>query len=513
VAIGNLPELEEVLGVLAQANLPLLETLTLIDSVSTNHVYEIDELLAQLTLRRLGARKVVWATPVPQLRELWVEPSRYDDVTLELIGRTMPNLEELTIDGRRDPAEPQALAELLGRLPALKRLRLLNHRDPQRIVAALTPPPPQLEVLDLSHSNANLGSVSMISRWPTTCGLVAVRTNIAEDAVGVMQKHRSVVASSPPLHAHQSLRDDTGGDSWYVWRAKTAGLDALRIIPNGGQYLIESVIRRNRGDVHDLAMLDLCLALPCEWHVWPWAIAASAQSWRHHYELAEQISREGLMREPREPNFHASIVYCLRKQGRFKEAVAEVPRAYAALLDPPLDAQATGSQLCLIECMMTLGRGAHERSSFAAALALADCFPKLDDQNLQAMRSMCHVAAGDRTAAKAALDKAGALEGAASYVLEPARRSIYDHAIAAFALMPETPIEPGPGFAQRWSEAVSDEAIETAFAALERAWPVYPEREWFRGDPNLFVLGANTRNAGSVVRFWDLLAGRLRGPK
>lgn len=183
------------------------------------------------------------------------------------------------------------------------------------------------------------------------------------------------------------------------------------------------------------------------------------------------------MREPHEPNFYAFVTYGLRRQGLLTEAVAEVPRAELALQQPPKVAQETGAPLCLIDCMFTLAQA----GDYAAALALADRLSKIDDPNLQAMRAMCHVAAGQPDPARVALGKPAVTTGAASYVREPARRAIYDHAIAAVALLT------APG------QPVAEAAIDVALAAIERAWPVYPERNWFKTDPNLVAIREHPR--------------------
>jgi uncharacterized protein (TIGR02996 family) len=484
VALGNIPELEDVIAGLAAADLPLLETVTLIDGPSQGRtVYVIDDLVKRPSLRRLGIRKATWSVPAPHVRELWLEYNERDDATLGLIRKTTPNLEELTIDCRAESPLMEEVVKLLGDLPALRRLRVLHATEVTRLIRELTPPPPNLELLDISHSSADQVTVERFATWPVGCELIALRTRIPQSAAERLRESGHKITSSfPTLRAFARLRDDTGPDSWYVHRAKTEGRDVLRIVPNAGAQLFDSAVRNLESRDYDPVLMDHCVTLPSErWHVWPWASAASARSWRREYALCEAIAREGLMREPREPNFYAFITYAMRRQGLYAEAADEVPRAERALAKPPREAQEDGPALCLIDCMLTLA----QVDRYADALSLSDRLSKYDDPNIQALRAMCHAHAGDHAAAREAIRRAGVgVETAPGYVREPARRAVYDHALAVAALLLQLPedlgrdtlLGPGPP------------DIAGALAALRRAWPVYPEREWFKRDPNLAAL-------------------------
>lgn len=305
LALGNLPELDEVLGELHAAKLPLLETLTVVDGDSAVGVYELDELVGEL--RALGARNATWSVPAPRLRELWIELNSDQEAGFAQIALA-PNLEELTLDCRYELPSPDELATL-WKLPRLRVLRVMHHRDPPALINALTPPPPGLRLFDVSHSPADAAAVAPIASWPKHCALVAVRTNLIADAAPAVCKDRRFTASTPALDGWSSLRHDTGGDTWWVHRAKTDGRAALRTVANVGRALVDTAIRYNDSSKFDLEIMDMCLTFPSEqWRVWPWALAAGARSWKYQYALCELIAREGLMREPLEPNFYAFVL-------------------------------------------------------------------------------------------------------------------------------------------------------------------------------------------------------------
>lgn len=515
VALGNFGRaMPDLLTLLAVADLPLLEAVTLVDArVATGDPpVDLDRLIDSVPLTRLGAHAVRWSQPMPQLRELHLELL---DPSLALL-ETTPNLEQLTLDCRECTPEPVAIARAIHELPRLHTLRVLHCEDVQALVGALTPPPAPLRRIDLSHSA--LADVSLVMRWPVELELVAIRTRISlDDEARMKAAGRRVSITRPALHAWHDLRTDTGEDTWLVHRAKAGDRAGLALVPDGGRQLLESAMRQAEARTYDPAVMEVCVTLPSAvWHAWPWAVAASARSWHREYALSEAIAREGLMREPTEPNFYAFVTYSLRRQGLLTEAVAEVPRAEAALAQPPPDAHYSGPQLCLIDCMFTLAQS----GDYAAALALANRLTSIDDPNIQAVRAICHAATGNGLMARVAYRKAG--EATLAYVNEPARRAVYDHATAVIALLPpldpdavtamfkirdqmpelskylvdeirdaETAAAKPPVEAGAWQPAES--AIEAALTALERAWPVYPERGWFKTDRTLAAVHQHPR--------------------
>ncbi len=495
VGLGNLGKPLEILDALIAADLPLLEGATLIDAPYVDQLVGIDVLLERYPLKRLGARSVTWTRVLPHLRELHLE---LHGTSLAWLGRTLPDLAQLTLDCQRVSPAPIDIARLVADLP-IHTLRVIHHDNPEAVIGALTPPPPHLRRIDLSHSS--LADVGALARWPIDVELVAIRTQITPTTEERLKAAGRKVEITRPALDWSNLGGDLGEDTWWVHRAKLGDRAGLALVPDGGRQLFESATRNWSSERYDVDVMDVCVTLPsARWHAWPWAAAASARSWKKQYALSEAIAREGLMREPREPNFYAFVTYGLRRQGLLTEAVAEIPRAEAALEQPPSDAQATGGPLCLIDCMFTLTL----TGDYAAALALADRLPALDDANLQAMRAMCHAAAGDPILARVAFDRAGRRASAPAYVEEPARRAVYDHATAVIALLPkprttqplptvEVELDaygPSAG-ATEWT--LSEVDFDAAMTALERAWPVYPERNWFKTDRNLAALHQHPR--------------------
>jgi tetratricopeptide (TPR) repeat protein len=224
------------------------------------------------------------------------------------------------------------------------------------------------------------------------------------------------------------------------------------------------------GENYDLDLIDMTLTLPSQkWHLWPWAEAAHARGWKNDYALVEAFAREGLMRDPNETNFHASVISSLYEQKLLAESNAEIPRAERALTASK-SKQMCGESLCLLECMISLARAGR----YADAVAIKQRHDRIDDANLQAMLSMCLAAVGDHAAAREAFARAANIDGAPYYVLQSYRRTIYEHAAAVIALLPP---DPDP-----------DEAI----AALTRG-SYYNQRDWFKHDPNLAALRDDPR--------------------
>ncbi len=459
VGFGALPKVQDAIDVLVDAAPPLLTAVVVFDSDDhRSSAVAIDRLAELPTLRRLGANSTTIEIPMPQLVELSCHLGRGCEDWVATGG--CPNVEIVTIDCRASGERVARLSKMLAGLPKLRRLRLLHLENADEVVDLLARFEGQLESLDLSHSSVTAeGARRLRGRGME---LVALRTALAgidDLAVG------SVTAS--PRDSADSIGDDegvTGG--WLHHVMSTEGRDGLMLMPGIGRMLFRVGTHHSTHGNPELAttLLDTSLTLPnAALQTKPWANAAIAHSRLNHFDEAELISREGLLRTPNEPNLYANVVDVLRRTDRLAAALALLPSALAAITATPgAAAHAGGPAACLADCLLVLAQAGRH----IEVLELADEHAKLIDAwpHIHAIVAMSQLARGDTALAKASMSKAKPKHAP----------SLISHAKAAMYLA-----------APRADPA-------RALAALEQAKRAdYPEWHWIATDPNLSRLHGN----------------------
>ncbi|MEO8702261.1 MAG: TIGR02996 domain-containing protein [Kofleriaceae bacterium] len=471
LAIGALPRMQEIVDALARSAPPLLENLVLADDHSyAESAVLCDGLAAALpALRRLAVKNVRWTVPLPRVVDVHVALT----AELEPWILTLPAVEELTLDCMKRRPPTGYLGEVLARLPALRRLRLLHAKQASELVAEIAPHAHRLELLDCSHGDlGDAGAARLLGA--RQLALLALRTAVSPGmAEQLGARLRSVAVSNPPAWSFHELRQDTDGMSWLSHRVVHEGRDALRLVPAAGRALYSlgtnhSIAGRER---EALPMLDAAITLPADYDTWAWANSAIAHARLGEFDDAELIAREGLVRNPREPNFFAIILHALRCVGRSGEAVKLVNRARTAIVHGDASRHTGGSvNACLAGVLYTLAQaGKHED-----LLAFAGEHAALLDPNMHALIAMSHVALGRTRQAHAAFTRAGDTAKVTGITAQPRRRAVFDHAVAVFALARKPPARP------------------TALAALARVKAAgYYDWHWIATDPNLAALHGN----------------------
>jgi len=467
VALGQVPRLQEIFRALATAAPPLLDSLVLLDHEHSAATLELEPLLELPSLRRL-ALTTGRTLPLPHLVELHLVLTRDQG----WLATGMPALEELTLDCRHYQPAAARLAEIVEQLPALRRLRVLHGHDADGQLAALLPHVHRLEVLDLSHSDlSDLGAARLLAT-PARFQLLALRTAISEPmAAELRERLRDVAVSNPAGPSIYDLRDDEPGTSWISHRVVTEGRDSLRLVPGAGRCLYSLGTHHSIADreTKALPLLDASVTMPCsDFDTWAWANAAIAHGRLFHYDEAELIAREGLLRAPREPNFFAIVLHALRCSGRLDGAVKILPRAYTALAHADASRHSKGVVgACLSGCLITLAQAARHDE----LLELAEEHAAILDPNMHAVIAMAHVARSELAEARASFKLAGDKARVVGIVAEPRRRAVFDHASAVMNLAGRKPSRPD------------------ALVALARAKVAgYFDWHWIAFDPNLAAL-------------------------
>ncbi|MEO8699002.1 MAG: TIGR02996 domain-containing protein [Kofleriaceae bacterium] len=451
VAIGQMGPTRPVLDALAAANLRLLEALVLEDQTN-QHDGETVRLDGFPALRRLGLRRVTVEGPIPPLVELACDAAK-------LAQLACPTLEELVVDLGRLPVPN--LVTLFARLPAIRRLRLIQATDEAYLRAALDIAP-RLELLELSQADLS-GVADRLLALPRSLQLRATHVVLPESIADRLRARGATIATvtGPVRLAH----DWSSGPSWLGHLLDSDGRDALRLIPGAGHAIGYAGIQLVRtGANHDGArLLDAAVTLPSEQGVKTWQAAAIAHERLLHFDDAELVGREALLRDPKEPNCFAIIIDALRRSGRLDEALALVPRALEVVLP-----WAMHSEPCLLDCLFTLAQaGRHDE-----VLALAELHRPHLSVDMRAVVVMSHYAAGNAEKAKAMREHL-----AIAMQRHTLRKPVHDHLAAVVAM-----------------QSRKGNRIDMALAALELARDArYAEWHWIAKDPNLAALQGHPR--------------------
>ncbi len=459
VALGELPRLQDAIDALSAAAPPLLETVVVIDAEAIQQAaVDLDGLCALPTLRRLGLNGASIERPMPQLVELSL--SLRDDLVRWVIAGGCANLTELTLDCA-DAESPRDVGAIVRALPALTRLRLLDLRDADAVIADLGSLRGRLQLLDLTGSSVTDQGGEQLASWPDL-ELVALRTVLSESLLArLATRLRTVMASRRTSEWQYFERDyDPTGLSWFAHRLATDGRDGLRAMPGIGRALFNIGTRHSTSQREEVAvpLLDASLTFPNR-HLktWAWANAAIAHERMRNFDDCELIAREGMLRVPHEPNLFAIVIDVLRRTDRLDQALALLPRAIASITRAPgLGAHTGGPACCLADCLLVL----QQAGRHVDVIRLAERHEHLLQPRTHACVAMSLVALGRLAEAKTTMKLA-----------KQAKEPIRDHAIAVMALAQKSP-----------NRAV-------ALAALARAKAAdYPEWHWIPRDPNLAAL-------------------------
>ncbi|HEX7699094.1 MAG TPA: TIGR02996 domain-containing protein, partial [Kofleriaceae bacterium] len=382
LAIGEFSNVPAIVAEVIRAAPPLLESLLVGDQPGSwwGAPKPLEEVAEIATLRRLTLRGFSVSRAMPQLVELsLVTPLlRTSEAVTWLLGRNCPNLEELMIDCANPTPVAQVVADVVGALPKLRRLRLLHLQGADAVVDALAPHLERLEVLDLSHSDLSSSKATALG-----AKLVAVRCGAK-----VENMYRLV---------------DGELSSWLTHRLDEGGRAALRLVPGAG-WALYNLSTRHREE-RALQLLGASLTFPdAGIGTYAYANSAGALERLFRFDEAELISREGLLRSPYEPNLFSFLIDALRRSNKLDRALALVPRALATLSrdnpDPHPHQGATGTA-CLVDCLFTLAQAGQH----AKVLKAATEHKKLASPKVHAIVAMSQLALGRVAAAKKTLLK------------------------------------------------------------------------------------------------------------
>ncbi len=452
IALGAFPAPKPIIAAIAAAAPPLLERFVALDTpTSSGDPPSIDAIAALPTLRQLGLRDVAITVAMPQITTLVV--SARGPFARYLAAGKCPNLEELVVEDFA--LAPKALATIVGKLPHLKRLRLLGERNLRARLVALRPHLPRLALLDVSHTPFTDGDAALLADHGDL-ELVAIRT----DATAAPPGLRAATVTRPSAVAlQQAVANDPELTSWLPQRLAAGGRDAIALIPGVGValYNLGTRVTLDGREAVALPVLEAALTFPvASLHTFAWANAALAHERLYHFDEAERIGREGLLRAPLEPNFFAIVIDALRRSDRLDQALALVPRAFGALDRPEASRHSAGAAACcLLDCLFTLAQAGRHREVLAAAKK----YPAAMKPDAYPVVAMSHVALGHLAKARAAMKRG---EGAGA---------VKHHAHAVLALAAPT-----------WDRA----SVLAEIAELHRLR--YPELHWLGADPNLAAI-------------------------
>lgn len=304
VAIGELVGLQQAIDVLVDAQLPLLETVVVCDAEVSYTPIAIDRLAELATVTQLGLCNTGIATPMPLLRGLTFKlGSRCEEW---VANGGCANLEKLSIDCGELESPSAWIGKMLAAVPKLRRLRLLHLKGADAIVEHLRQFDGQLEYLDLSYSTLSAAGAEQLPKLH----FVAMGCNFG-NTEKLAKRLESVVTSALTATNDTVDEDRSETGSWLHHMVETEGRDELVAMPGIGHPLFSIGTHHNmEGDAsRATSLLDTSLTFPCaSVKTWPWANAAIAHARVLELDEAELISREGLLRTPKEPNLYATII-------------------------------------------------------------------------------------------------------------------------------------------------------------------------------------------------------------